>query len=201
LEKDQQFLDVLTGVPTQVVSVGTESSPFDRIIDEIPKIPDEYQKDIAFRHKTGCVINAQLGSPARRQKYGRGVLDKLARRMSLSPVEIQAMRRFAAMFPDMEVFAREYPECVFWHDAKIIMRARSQKERGVVAEPRPDKTLTNALRKFRAAMNAIEQIQPSELTTEEQNQLFKSVNSLVIEVTYVCLKRESEESDLVGTTV
>jgi hypothetical protein len=83
----------------------------------------QHHDDLAIRHRTGALINGEIGAPGRRQPRGKGVIQAVTARLNVSVSEVSRMRAFAAKFPSFDAFREEHPEVHAWSAAKPLLTA------------------------------------------------------------------------------
>lgn len=86
------------------------------------------QRDLEVRYELGVLLNQKLGSPAVRQSYGQGTIQRVSRELDLDKSDISRMRRFADQFKSFEAFRRSEPNATSWHKVRqLVTRDKTSK--------------------------------------------------------------------------
>ena len=86
------------------------------------------QRDLAVRYELGVLLNQKLGSPAVRQSYGQGTIQRVSKELDLDKSDISRMRRFADQFESFETFQQCEPSVTSWHKVRqLVTRDKTSK--------------------------------------------------------------------------
>jgi hypothetical protein len=97
------------------------------------------ERGLQVRHRTGRVLNRQLGPPTERKARGRRVLEMYGKELGIAPSDLNRMGWFAHLSPDYSDFRAKHPEIDSWTKFKTALPslnpAKGGKARKPVANP------------------------------------------------------------------
>jgi hypothetical protein len=143
-----------TATCLQAVGSDTIDIRVERIIARCRKVWEKHEtRGLEARHALGKLLNAQLETAAKRQKYGAQVLKRAAKELGIARSELTRMMQFAKQFADVCELQKQHPganwtlvrQLLAKPSGRVHATARSEKSpmSGVV------KTLTRITAKFR----------------------------------------------------
>lgn len=86
-------------------------------------------RDLEVRYQLGESLNKKLGTPAVRQSYGLGTIERVARELDIHKSDISRVRRFAAMEETFEAFQKKYPAATSWTQVRQLVSKNDSPER------------------------------------------------------------------------
>jgi len=108
------------------------------------------QRDLEVRYQMGVLLNHQLGDPARRQSYGQGTIERVAKELDLDKSEISRMRRFAQRFPSFEAVQSHVPSLTSWTKVRELVASSRTSHR-----PPDSRVLWGLQRSVKASIAAL----------------------------------------------
>lgn len=102
----------------------------DQFLDELRELWIPHRlRDLEVRYQLGELLNKKLGTPAVRQSYGLGTIERVARELDIHKSDISRVRRFAAMEKTFEAFQKKYPAAISWTQVRQLVSKNDPPER------------------------------------------------------------------------
>jgi hypothetical protein len=111
---------------------GSERKQLDRLV---ALWKSDAERGLQVRHRTGRVLNRQLGPPTKRKARGRRVLEMYGKELGIAPSDLNRMGWFAHLFPGYSDFRAKHPEIDSWTKFKTALPSLKPAEGGQARKP------------------------------------------------------------------
>lgn len=114
-------------------------------------VPNQ-SRDLEARHEMGLLLNSQLGSPEKPQRYGAGTVKEVAKRIGISVSEFSRVRKFASRFRTIAEFRNRQPACENWTQVKALLVDKKAARGGSIGNQKLINRLTRRVCEVAAAL-------------------------------------------------
>ncbi len=104
----------------------------DKLVEQCQKLwTPNVSRDLQARHALGRLLHAHLGTGKARQRYGAGVIQRIAEELKIARSELTRMRQFAQQYGSYDEFHEQHPDCRNWSEVKLqlVKSAKSDGKR------------------------------------------------------------------------